>query len=104
MFIKNKKYIKITQIGVIAISLYEKAVEVILDALKRYVDDAISKAHFDRTVRGIVVSVDGNVYTVKVGKEIYHIKSTDAYAIGNTVYVLMIQNDPNNKIIIGKVV
>lgn len=88
----------------IAIHNYEKAIEVILDALKRYVDDAISKAHFDRTVRGIVVSVDGNIYAVKVGKETYNIKSADSYAVGNTVLVLFIQNDPKQKYIIGKVV
>ena len=86
----------------IAIHNYEKAIEVILDALKRYVDDAISKAHFDRTVRGIVVSVDGNIYAVKVGKETYNIKSADSYAVGNTVLVLFIQNDPKQKYIIGK--
>lgn len=88
----------------IAIHNYEKVIEVILDALKRYVDDAISKAHFDRTVRGIVVSVDGNTYAVKVGKETYNIKSADSYAVGNTVLVLFIQNDPKQKYIIGKVV
>lgn len=88
----------------IAIHNYEKVIEVILDALKRYVDDAISKAHFDRTVRGIVVSVDGNIYAVKVGKETYNIKSADSYTVGNTVLVLFIQNDPKQKYIIGKVV
>lgn len=88
----------------IAIHKYEKAIEVILDALKRYVDDAISKAHFDRTVRGVVVSVDGNTYAVKVGKETYNIISADSYAVGNTVLVLFIQNDPKQKYIIGKVV
>lgn len=92
------------QIGVITIHNYDKAIEVILDALKRYVDDALSKAHFDRTTRGVITAVSDGVYSVKSGKETYQIKSADIYAVGDTVYILFIQNDPKNKIIIGKVV
>ena len=88
----------------IAISHNDEAIEVILEALKQYVDTAMSRAHFDRTIRGLVTAVNGNTYAVKAGKETYHIKSTDTYAVGDTVYILFIQNDPKNKIIIGKVV
>lgn len=100
----SAKIAKFIQIGVIAIPLFEQAIDIILDAVKRCVDDAVSKAGFDRTVRGVVTSVNESVYTVRVGKEAYNIKSAAAYAVGDTVYVLFMQNDPKNKIIIGKVV
>lgn len=83
---------------------YSKAIEVILDALERYVDVALERAHFDRTVRGVILAVANGVYTVRIGKETYEIKSADNFAVGDTVYVLFIQNDPKNKFIIGKAV
>lgn len=86
------------------ITIYNKAIEVILNALERYVDAALAKAHFDRTFRGVILSVNAGIYTVRIGKETYNIKSADTYAVGDTVYVLFVQNDPKHKIIIGKVV
>lgn len=88
----------------IFISKNDEAINTIIDALERYVDGIMSKAHFDRTVRGVITAANDGVYSVKSGKETYSLKSSESYSIGDTVYILIAQNDPSNKIIIGKVV
>ena len=87
----------------ITITQNDGAINTIINALEQYVDDMVSKAHFDRTVRGVVTAVENGIYSIKSGRDTYTIKSSASYSVGDTVYVLIAQNEPSNKIIIGKV-
>ena len=88
----------------ITITQNDEAINTIINALEQYVDDMVSKAHFDRTVRGVITAAENGVYSIKSGRDTYFIKSAASYSVGDTVYVLIAQNEPSNKIIIGKVV
>lgn len=88
----------------VTISQNDEAINIIIRAIEQYVDAVVREAHFDRTVKGVVTDVNNGVYTIKSGKETYAIPSAATYAVGDTVYVLIAQNEPSNKIIIGKVV
>lgn len=88
----------------VTISQNDEAINIIIRAIEQYVDAVVREAHFDRTVKGVVTDVNNGVYSIKSGKETYTITSTATYSVGDTVYVLIAQNEPSNKIIIGKVV
>ena len=104
MSISYPKFRQYLQIGVILIKQNDEAINTIINALEQYVDCMMSKAHFDRTIRGVITAVKDGVYSVRSGKETYSIKSEALYSVGDTVYILIAQNDQSNKLIIGKVV
>lgn len=104
MSISYPKFRQYLQIEVILIKQNDEAINTIINALEQYVDCMMSKAHFDRTIRGVITAVQDGIYSVRSGKETYSIKSETVYSVGDTVYILIAQNDQSNKLIIGKVV
>ena len=79
-------------------------VDEIISTILKLVNKNISQASFDVTKKGFISAVNDGVYSVKIGNEIYPIKSNTTYTVGDTVYVLFVQNDPKNKFILGKAV
>lgn len=82
----------------------------ILDAIQKIVDNAITKAHYDKTIKGIISKCsDAEIgkYTVKYQDSSLIAYSADvntSYSIGEMVYVLIPGNDMTQaKTIIGSV-
>ena len=82
----------------------------ILDAIQKIVDNAITKAHYDKTVKGIISKCsDAEIgkYTVKYQDSSLIAYSADvntSYSVGEMVYVLIPGNDMTQaKTIIGSV-
>ena len=81
----------------------QEIVDAILKSIADVAKKAVTSAPYDRTYRGFIKSMSSGVYTVQIEGMDYQIKSSGTYAIGDTVYVLFVQNNPNNKLILGKV-
>lgn len=79
-------------------------VDEIISTVLKLVNKKIARASFDVTKRGFISAVNDGVYSVKIGNDVYSIKSNTTYTVGDTVYVLFVQNDPKNKFILGKAV
>lgn len=81
----------------------DEAIEILMKAVEEVASKHIQNASFDKTYRGFVSTATGGVYTVLIEGKEYSIKSSDTYAVGDTVRVLFEQNDPKKRMILGKV-
>lgn len=81
----------------------QKALEVLIDSIFSAARYFSSIASYDKTFRGTIQSINGAVYTVRINGSDYEVKSDGQYSVGDTVYVLFAQSNPNNKFILGKV-
>jgi hypothetical protein len=81
-----------------------------IDAIQYIVDKAISKAKFDRTVKGTIIANLGNdFYTVRIDGVEYSIPSSlpssiITYLVNDVVLITYFQNQNENAYITGKIV
>ena len=82
----------------------------ILDAIQRIVDNAISHASYDKTIKGTIVKVadeDTGKYLIRYQDSSFYAYSNDSkisYSVDDMVYVLIPGNDMTQmKTIIGAV-
>lgn len=81
----------------------DEAIEILMKAVEEVAAKFVQSASFDKTYRGFVSTAESGVYTVLIEGKEYSIKSSDTYAVGDTVRVLFEQNDPKKRMILGKV-
>jgi len=77
------------------------AVKALSQNIKRAVDIALSTAHFDITLQGIITEVieNENKYKVKINGAIYEIASDLFFKKNDVVQVMIPQNNPSNMFI-----
>ena len=79
---------------------FQDAIDTIVQELQSMIQRMLSRADYDRTYTGVVVSVSYkdsvNSYTVRINGVEYIIDSKLNYDVGNYVYVLVMRNNWNN--------
>ena len=78
-----------------------EAIDVMVKAINNLIKTMIDKSHFDKTVKGIVVShLGGKYYEVQLGNQIYKALSPTLICNKNDiVYIKIAENNYNNLII-----
>lgn len=79
----------------------------LVDGIREIIKQELNKQSYDKTLRGIVESVDSinNVCSVKIYDKTY--QSTPmitSVAVGDVVYVLFPQGVNANRVVIGKII
>lgn len=83
----------------------DRAVEALADAIESYVRAYVKEISFDVTKHGVVTEVlGGSRYRVSIDGSEHSVSccTGQVFSMGDTVIVLLIQNDVNRKYIIGK--
>lgn len=79
----------------------------LVDGIREIIKQELNKQSYDKTLKGIVKSVDAekNVCEVKIYDNTY--SSTPmitSVAVGDIVYVLFPENNAKNRVVIGKII
>lgn len=83
-----------------------EAIKGLLDGINYIVQQSINSAPFDKTYTGVIKSISGNTYTVAIGNiEYTNVRtSIGGLSVGNTVKIIVPQNQMNQMFIYAKLI
>ena len=78
------------------------ALSLLGEEIRKMVKKELEAASFTTLTKGRITAVEDGVYTVALYGTSYRVPSKTAYALNDTVHILVPQNAPENMIIIQK--
>ena len=85
--------------------IYISDIQKFIEGVKHLISEAIRKAPYDKTYQGKITNVNGSKCSVKINNVIY--ADTPSLVSGlstnDYVYILFPQNNPVQRVILGKV-
>ena len=79
-----------------------QALSLLGEEIKKMMKKELAAASFTTLAKGRVTAAEDGLYTIALYGTYYQVPSKAAYALNDTVHVLVPQNAPENMVIIGK--
>lgn len=78
--------------------------EAILESINYMLQEKLKKVKYNYCLEGVITAVEDDIYTLKIDDQETTCKSINGaiYQVNDIVYILVINNEMSNKIILGK--